>query len=69
MELRTAIKFRVNFFKWFSDTNFLLQCLSIIKVFLKNFAKFTESYICRRHFFNKVADSRLKRNSSAGAFL
>ena len=43
--------------------------LSIIKLFLKNFSKITESYIYRRFLFNKVEGYRLKRNSGAGEFL
>ena len=42
---------------------------SIIKEFLKNFAKLTESYMWRRLFYDKVEDCRLKRDYGAGAFL
>ena len=35
-----------------------------IKLFLKNFAKLTESYICRRLFFNKVEGCRLKKKKN-----
>ena len=42
---------------------------SIIKMFLKNFAKLTESYICRRLYFNKVKGCKLKRDSGAGVYL
>ena len=40
-------------------------------MFLKNFAKLTESYKCRRLYFNRVEGCRLekKNNSGAGAFL
>ena len=32
------------------------------KVFPKNFAKFTEKYVCRRLFFSKVAGCKLKKS-------
>ena len=34
-----------------------------MRVFIKNIAKLTESYICRRHFFNKVEGCRLKKKT------
>ena len=42
---------------------------SIVKVFLKNLAKLTESYICWCLFFNKVKGWNMKGNSGSGAFL
>ena len=38
-------------------------------MFLKNFAKLTESYRCRLLLLNKVDGFRLKKNSGAGALL
>ena len=45
------------------------RSFSVIKLFLKKFAKFTEKYACRRLFFIKVAGCRLKKDSGAGALL
>ena len=39
------------------------------KVFLKNFAKLTEIYICRRLFSDEVEGCSLKGDFGAGAFL
>ena len=40
----------------------------MIKVFLKNFAKLTESYICWRLIFSNYEGFRLKTNSGADAY-
>ena len=51
------------------DSKPVRRRFSIIKVFLKNFAKLTEIYISRRLFSHEVEGCRLKRDSGTGAFL
>ena len=58
-----------SFLKCFPKSKPVCRSFSILKVFLKKFAKLTERYIYRRLFFNKGEGCKLKRNSGAGAFL